>query len=84
MEETKTADLNADRLKDVSGGVLEEYGKRYIDMLIQNMKAVEGSDPGDLIRKIEQMLPTFFDREIGPEATMEEVSAYVYENWNKF
>ena len=84
MEKTKTDNLNAVRLKDVSGGVLEEYGKRYIDMLIQNMKGVEGSDPGNLIRRIEQMSPTFFDREIGPEAIMEEVSAYVYENWNKF
>lgn len=74
----------ADQLKNVSGGVLDENGKRYIDMLIENMKAVEGSDPADLIRRIEQMPPTFFDREIGAEATMEEVSAYVYENWDRF
>ena len=70
-------------MKTVTGGVLEDYGKRYIDTLIQDIKGYEGMRPADLIRKIEMMPPTFFDREIG-DATMEEVSEYVYQNWDRF
>ena len=84
MEENKTALLSDDQLENVSGEVLEDYGKSYIDTLIKNMKGTEGMGAADLIIKIEQMPPTFFDMNIGSEATMEEISEYVYQNWDKF
>ena len=77
-------ELNADELSCVNGGILEDYGKKYIDMLIQNAKSSEGMGLEALVRKIEQMPPSFYDREIGPEATIEEVREYVLQNWDRF
>lgn len=83
MKEIKKELLSDDKLNDVNGGVLDEYAMSTLDNLIKNMKGMEGYHAADLIRKIEQMPPTFFSMEIG-DATMEEVSDYVYKNWDRF
>ena len=83
MEDKKFAQLGDDLLAHISGGVIDDYGKSVIDNLIRDMKAYEGYGPQALIRKIESMPPAFFDREIGADATMEEVAAYVMARWDE-
>ena len=83
MEEKKVLEVAEDLLEKVTGGVLDDAGKSALDNYIRNYKSSEGSTPGSLISKIQSMPPTFFAREIGEDATMEDVSAYILENWDK-
>jgi len=83
MTDKKFKELTDEILEHISGGVIDDYGKSVIDNLIRDMKAYEGYGPEALIRKIESMPPSFFDREIGADATMEEVAAYVMARWDE-
>lgn len=84
MEENKIKEVADELLEKVSGGVLDDYGKDTLNTMIRNYKGSEEATIGGLISKIQQMPPRFFAMEIGEDATMEEVIAYVQENWDKF